>query len=213
MSIYLGVGCNYKKMERGIIYTIFDWIIENLKYLNLVEYFKKIAEKIYPRNTRTASRAAVDLFIILKWIVISLFWFFNIKNSFANTIVWYLIFCNLYTYFYHHSWSKKLARNEFDLDRIKRRFLNLLLSIAFNVTCFGYLFAQPFSSNFKWQNGYSTLSDSLLFSLSNSITSSYEPVTIISSVGHRISLIETIISFVFLTIILANSIPQIKEVD
>jgi hypothetical protein len=197
-------------MSKGIIYSIFNWIIEKLSYLNLVEFFKFIAVKIFPNNRITALRFSVDIFIILKWLLIALLWHFNVKNDFLNFLVWYLIFTNVYTYFYYHTWSKSIDRPEFDFDRIKRRFLNLGLSIAFNVLSFAYLFAQPFSNNFKWNNGYSTLQDSILFSLANSFTTSYNSVQTITEIGHKISLLETVISFVFLTIILSNSIPQVK---
>ena len=88
--------------------------------------------------------------------------------------------------------------------------LNLILSIGFNVVSFAYFFAQPFSKNFQWKNGFSTLQDSLFFSLANSFTTNYDSVKSITEIGHKITLMETVSSFVFLTIILSNSIPQIK---
>ena len=57
-------------MRNGIIYTIVDWILEKLKYLNLVEIFKYIAIKVYPKDKLTASRAGVDIFITIKWIIV-----------------------------------------------------------------------------------------------------------------------------------------------
>ncbi|WBX76235.1 hypothetical protein PG911_16655 [Tenacibaculum ovolyticum] len=197
-------------MKKGILYSIFDWIIENVSYLNLVELFKFIGVNIFPNNRITALRISVDLFIVLKWLFIALVWQFNIKNGLVNIIVWYLIFTNLYTYFYYHTWTKNLNKTEFDFDRIKRRFLNLGLSIAFNVFSFAYLFAQPFFSNFKWLNEYSTLKDSVLFSTANSLTTSYTYVTATTETGHTLIIIETITSFIFLTIILSNSIPQMN---
>lgn len=200
-------------MKKGFIYFLVDWFINKLNYINLVELFKTIAEKLFNRevNKRTASRTAVDIFIILKWIFISFCWYSNIQNQFINYIVWYLIFSNIYTYFFHHVWSKNIGNPHFDIDRIKRRFLNLILSILFNIFSFAYLFAQPFNNNFEWKKGNPTFKDSLFFSLSNSISTNYEYVTSISEIGHTLTIIETIISFAFLTIILSNSIPQTKN--
>jgi hypothetical protein len=197
-------------MKKGIIYSFFGWLIECLRYLNLVELFKFIGVKFSPNNRITALRFSVDLFIILKWIFISIIWCLNVKNTYINLIVWYLIFTNVYTYFYYHTWDKNINKAEFDFDRIKRRFLNLGLSIAYNVFSFAYLFAQPFSNNFKWNNGSSTFQDSVLYSLANSFTTTYESVETMTSVGQRLTLLETAISFFFLTIILSNSIPQVK---
>jgi hypothetical protein len=197
-------------MKKGIIYSFFGWLIECLRYLNLVELFKFIGVKFSPNNRITALRFSVDLFIILKWIFISIIWCLNVKNTYINLIVWYLIFTNVYTYFYYHTWDKNINKVEFDFDRIKRRFLNLGLSIAYNIFSFAYLFAQPFSNNFKWNNGSSTFQDSVLYSLANSFTTTYESVETMTSVGQRLTLLETAISFFFLTIILSNSIPQVK---
>jgi len=197
-------------MKKGILYSIFDWLIDNLCYLNLVELFKFIGVNISPNNRISALRISVDLFILLKWVFVALIWQFNVKNEYINIIVWYLIFTNIYTYFYYHSWDKNLNKAEFDFDRIKRRFLNLGLSIAFNVFSFAYLFAQPFFSNFKWVNDYSTLKDSVLFSSANSLTTSYKFVSATTEIGHTLIILETITSFIFLTIILSNSIPQMN---
>jgi|TARA_B110000908_G_C10130141_1_gene391796 hypothetical protein len=197
-------------MKKGIIYSLIDSLIENLSYLNLVELFKFIAVKIAPKNRISALRLAVDIFILLKWIFIILIWCSNVKNEYTNLIVWYLIFTNVYTYFYYHTWSISITKSEFDFDRIKRRFLNLGLSIGFNILSFAYLFALPFSNNFKWENGVSTFQDSILFSLANSFTTSYDSVITITQIGQGLILLETAISFIFLTIILSNSIPQIK---
>jgi hypothetical protein len=197
-------------VKKGIVYTLIDWFIEILKYFNLVEYFKLLSKRIYAKDKILASRFAVDLFIILKWVLVALLWQFNVNKGFFTWLVWYLIVTNIYTYFYYHVWTKDLAKPFYDLDRLKRRFLNLILSIGFNILAFAYLFAQPYFENFKWAKGYSTLKDSLLFSTSNSLSTSCDSVESITELGSSLSLIETLISFVFLTIILSNSIPQTK---
>ena len=114
---------------------------------------------------------------------------------------------NLFTYFYHHTWSNKISKQHFDIDRIKRRYLNLILSIGFNIFSFAYFYATPFFGNFKWNNNLSIIKQSLLFSLSKSLSTNYDIVMITSKIGNDITNIETIISFVFLTIILSSSIP------
>ena len=197
-------------MKKGIIYSLFEGLIECLNYLNLVELFKFIGVKISPNNHITSLRFSVDLFILLKWTFISLIWHINVNSTYVNFFVWYLIFTNVYTYFYYHTWNKNINKAEFDFDRIKRRFLNLGLSIAFNIYSFAYLFAQPYSNSFKWNNELSTFQDSVFYSIANSFTATYEVVEAITSFGQKLSILETSISFIFLTIILSNSIPQIK---
>lgn len=202
-------------MHKGIIYKTFDWLVETLNYINLVEILKKVVSTFFKKKKDkiSASRATVDIFIILKWLFISLIWFWEIKSSCVNYLVWYLIATNLFTYFYHHTWTKNLQDNTFDLDRLKRRYLNLLLAIGFNLLCFGYLVAEPFASNYSWELGYPTFLDSIFHSASNLLITDYEPVGILSNIGSQLTIIETITTFIFLTIILSNSIPQHKEKD
>lgn len=198
-------------MKDGLIYSIFDLIVEKLKYLNLVEFFKWISKKILSHDLILASRIGIDTFIILKWIIVILFWSLKINSSFVNFVIWYLIATNLYTYFYYHSWTKDLNSASFDFVRIKRRFLNLILAISYNILCFAYLIAVPFAKNFKWTNELTTTKDALLFSTANSLTVDYNSVQVITSTGGTLTLIETVLSFIFFTIILSNSIPQIKN--
>lgn len=200
-------------MKTGFIYNIVCWVIKYLNYLNLVEVLKLVVTYFIDgkKKKTSASRLTVDIFILVKWLFIALLWINGTQNSIINIIVWYLIVTNLFTYFYHHTWSEKLKKNQFDFHRIRRRYQNLLLSIAFNIFCFAYLFAEPFNSNFSWEAGDPNFIDSVLFSCANSLITDYGPVLISSNIGSKLALFETITTFIFLTIILSNSIPQSKE--
>jgi hypothetical protein len=199
------------RMNKGILYKIFDWLIESLNYINLVEILKRFISSFFKGNKISVSRATVDFYIFSKWVIISMLWFFEVKNEWVNYFVWYLIATNLLSYFYHHTWTKSLQENTFDLDRLKRRYLNLLLAIGFNILCFAYLFAVPFASNFTWEKGYPNLPDALFFSTANLLITDYKLVNEPSYIGSQLALIEMITTFIFLTIILSNSIPQHKE--
>lgn len=197
-------------MKNGIIYTIFSFIIEIFKSLNLVELFKTVFERLFKNDPLKGKRLGVDIFILTKWIIITILWFLGVSNWIVNILVCYLIASNLYTYFYYHIWTKDLTKGHFDIDRIKRRFLNLMLAVFYNIYCFAYFFAVPFSSNFIWPNSNASIKHSILLSFSNSITSNYNLVNPITETGNSLLIIETFITFIFLTIILSNSIPQIK---
>lgn len=198
-------------MKNGIIYTIFDFIIEKLKYLNLVELFKYIFERLFNKDHLAGERFGMDIYILLKWIVVFVFWTLGVNSKIANVFIWYLIASNIYTYFYYHIWTKDLEKGNFDIVRIKRRFLNLMLAVFFNGFCFAYFFAVPFLSNFSWPENVSPIKHSILFSFSNSITANYDIVKPITEIGNSLLIIETFITFIFLTIILSNTIPQIKN--
>lgn len=205
-------------MEKGLLYITIDYIIEKLRFLNIVELFKYTTKKLYFKgkednnsNNIIASRLGTDIYIITKWITIILFWIFNINNIFINVLVLYLIITNLYTYFYYHTWSKKLESDTFNLDRTKRRFLNLILAFGYNVLCFAYLICVPFSSNFNLSLSTHKVQDSILFSIANTLSTSYDGIQAITLVGDKLMILETLTTFVFLTIIFSNSIPQIKN--
>ncbi len=148
-------------MKNGLIYILIDWLLEKLKYINLVELFKFIVKKMYNKDTLLASRAGVDIFIFSKWATIIILWAFHVNSSLVNILIWYLICTNIYTYFYYHTWTKELEKGFFDHAKIKRRFLNLMLAISFNIACFAYLFAIPFSTNYQWTGQVSSTKDAL----------------------------------------------------
>ena len=200
-------------MHKGLIYKTFNCVVESLNFINLVEILKVLIKSFFKCENKKsiAKRFTVDLFIVFKWLLISLLWHYEIKNVYVNGFIWYLIATNLFTYFYHHTWAKNLQESTFDLDRLRRRYLNLLLAIAFNLLCFTYLIAEPFSSNYYWEIGYPTFWDSVFYSTSNLLITDYQPVSILSKSGSQLSLIETLTTFIFLSFILSNSIPQLKQ--
>ncbi len=201
-------------MQNGIIYTILKFIFDNLKYLSLVELIKFLSVKIFADKSNIlsivkTSRIAVDTFIILKWTFVIILLKYSINNSFLTFIVWYLIISNIYTYFYYHVWkAESLNPDNYTIDRVRRRFITLLLSIGFSNLCFAYLFRLPYVTDFKWSNDLALNIKSLWFSYANSITADYEYVKPITEVGINLTITQIIISFIFLTIILGKSIPQ-----
>jgi len=145
------------KMKYGFIYAVFSFIINIFGYLNLVELFKFIAglfntDKTNPDKISAFSRTSTDVFIVLKWVFIFYLWHQHISNSILTVIVWYLLVTNIYTYFFYHVWdNESLNTANFTIDRSKRRFLNLLLAVAFSTATFAYLLQVPYCANFHWK--------------------------------------------------------------
>lgn len=204
-------------METGFLYKFINRLLNSIQYLNLVEFFKYVGQKLAPKNCPIEtkikySRTSVDVFIVAKWLFLLMLWGFKVTNIVLVAIVWYLLITNLYTYFYYHSWSSKILHDTyFDTDRIKRRFINLLLAILYSVFGFAYLFNIPYSSEFYWVDGNPNLLHSLWFSVSNSLTATYDQVKPITDIAYSISMIQLIIMFIFITIIISGSIPQINS--
>jgi len=206
-------------MKNGIIYSLLKTILEGLNYLSLVELFKYVAIIIFAKANNlqsriTASRIAVDIFIILKWFVVILAFLNGWTSTFWTVLVWYLIYSNLYTYFYYHLWSREAMNTEnFDIERVRRRFITLMLSIGFSNLCFAYLFRVPYLNDFEWSDKIPLNTKAIWFSFANSLTANYEFVKPITQDGASITVTQLIISFVFITLILGKSIPQTKSIE
>lgn len=200
-------------MNDGFIYPIVNFIVEKLDKVNLVELFKYIArwlnkDKTNTLKERTYVRIAVDLFIVVKWLFIFIVWCFRISNSFTTLFVWYLIFSNLHTYFYRHIWCDDAFDNRFwDKERVRRRFVNLILAFSYSNVCFGYLYSVPFAKHMDWGGNVSRL-HGLLFSMSNSVAANYNTVNPATDFGNYVAMVQLVVTFLFVSIILSRSVPQ-----
>jgi hypothetical protein len=200
-------------MKNGFLYVSVKFIFDNLKYLTIVEWLKKSAYLISGDTGMTDKkkkygRVAVDFFIITKWILIFFLWSKVKTNSFCTFLTWYLIITNIYSYFYYHIWDDEAFNTtSFDKDRIRRRFVNLILAISYSNFCFAYLYNKVYTSELQWSDKIVTDSKSLWFSISNSLAANYSAVGPISDLGNSIAMIQLSITFIFVTIILSKSIP------
>ena len=101
-------------IDNGLIYPVFSIIVKFLFYLNIVEMFKKISDyltlKYYQNHQEITQKIkirrnrniTIDLFIISKFILIIAIMLMSIPSIWAQTLVWYLLFYNVLTYFYYH---------------------------------------------------------------------------------------------------------------
>lgn len=197
-------------MNNGLFLPISKFLIKILNYINLVEFYKLLLVSIFSNSNQVnISRIAIDSFIILKFIFLIYLMYFEINNCLVNILVWYLLISNIYTYFYYHIWKDDSVNNHYDTpERIRRRFLNLGSSIIFSNLCFAYLYRYQYYDNFKWDSKYSIDSQAIWYSVANSLTVGYKPVEALDKIGADFSIFQLIISFVFLTMILSNSIPK-----
>ena len=204
-------------MKNGPIYLIFKLLLDNLKYLTPVEWFKFLGKKLNPKKNNLAykltySRSSVDIFIILKWSLILSLALCSLASGLLTILVWYLLLCNLYTYFYYHIWvDDALNTEKFDIDRIRRRFVSLILAVCYSDLCFAYLYKIPYANIFEWSENKPTFLKSIWFSISNSLAANYEAVKPLSDFANSVTMIQLVITFIFVTIILSKSIPITKS--
>lgn len=202
----------------GFIYPAFDKLLHLCKYLNLVELFKYIAKVITPQKNNPIisirySRIAVDIFIVSKWLFLLLIILLKINTLATTIIIWYLLIMNLYTYFFYHVWDENsLIDDRITPTRIKRRFFNIIISILYTIVGFAYLYYIPYFHEYSWRFEQPTFKHSLIFSISNSLTAGYNVVEPASFTGFLVATIQLTMMFIFLTVIIAGSIPQMNSV-
>lgn len=197
-------------MQNGFIFKVIDALILSLNYLNIAEFFKFVAKKLTPTvqsvdEIKKNCNIAIDIFIILKWFLVIFLWVQGINNPILTVIVFYLVWSNFHTYFYYHIWKENNSSN---FDRSRRRFINLIIAIAFTIISFGYLYSTAFINEYIWGETSFSILKALIFSISQSLFLNISSVTPKNINGEVVTTIQSIITFLFVVIILAKSIPQ-----
>ncbi len=192
-------------MKHGYIYKISNFIVTIAFYTNLVEGFKWLLGGFTKDNKRTYKNIAIDTFIVLKWLFVGIIWIVNIQSLFLTIFVSYLIWTNLFTYFYYHVWTtskiKKTKRNQ-------RRFINLFLAFAYSNISFAYLYSLPFKSSFVTTSGFDGRFSFFLYSSYNSLFSDFNFIEVANMTGSVLTITQLTITFIFVSIILSKSIPE-----
>lgn len=198
-------------IDTGLLYPVASLVIEVLNRLNLVELFKFVASCVAVKlgsDRRSFASVAIDIFIVAKFSFIFWLWTEGKQGTVWIALVGYLLFFNGFTYFYHHVWSHRGTPRPNELHRIRRRFISLLLAVAFSVVVFAYLYAIPFSSEFHLViNG---ALGSLVYSIATTFFAGSGFAEPLSTAANIITLAQQFNSFIFITIILANSIPALE---
>jgi hypothetical protein len=125
-------------MTNGYIHRIATLIVTICYYTNLVEGFKWLLGKLTKDKKRAYKNFAIDTFILLKWIFLILLWCFNAQSFLLTIVVSYLIWTNLFTYFYYHVWKTSKVD---ETERNQRRFVNLILAFTYSNVSFAYLYS------------------------------------------------------------------------
>lgn len=197
------------RSEYGFFYVIASVMIKTLWAINLVEWFKilfyQVCRLLHKNICKRASyNWAIDLFIVLKFTFVILALFLP-DNPIYLRIVLYLLFMNVFTYFYHHVWRKP---NDNCSHWQARRFVSLSFAIVFNSLCYCYLYWNGLSEHIRWVsttplNLYSVIQYSIAntFLLSSSLSA-------VNIFGLYLQTSQQAISFIFLAIILSQSIPK-----
>lgn len=203
-----------KPTNSSFIYRSVDKIITTLCILSPVEWFKKAFIKLFSDGSTDSKQRtgafAIDLFICLKWLLLGTFWSLGCGGIVGAILISYLLFMNNHTYFCYHLWFYEGPAKS-DANRERRRFLNLGLAAAYSVFGFAYLYAVVFPSQFQWPEGASRSWSAILFSIGNSLTGFAGDAKPISSLASGLVSIQLVSTFVFIAILLSNSVPKTRD--
>lgn len=200
------------RCENGLIVEFISYLISILYYGNIVNLFKRIAQGKHKFCPETIARVniAIDLFVILKYVILVVLFAFHLTSWLFTALVVYLLFYNLYTYFYFHFWDSRLYASDRTVTekKLKRRFINLIGAFVFSILCFAYLYRFPFSTNFEFMVPFHLTINSLIFSVANSFFVDSNFIETKSLMGEVLVSMQYVSSFIFLSIILSRSLSE-----
>lgn len=197
-------------MSDGFIIVYFNKLIDFLQKLNLIEHLKKCVQCKFSDNTieskKRIANLVIDCFITFKWLLMVVLIGLNISNILINIIVFYLLFSNIHTYFYYHVWSARVIKGERrTLQNIRRRFISLMQSLGYVIVTYIYFYYVSFDHYFKFSDKYSKLMSSIYHSFSSVFIGGTDYVVANSNIGLIIQGSQTLITFIFIGIILSKS--------
>lgn len=208
--------------DNGIIYPVVEMTINILFYLNIIEWLKKISDYftiLYFKNKTSRVRGikirrnkniVIDLFIVAKFYFLLIILFNQNDTVWIQIIVWYLLLSNVYTYFYYHLWCDDalLERNQ-TIHRVRRRFINLFVSVLFMMLCYVYLYSIMIPKHFSLENPESNnIMISFIYAIAQSFAVDYEGMKSITNIGATIEITQVLNMFIFISILLAKSLPK-----
>ncbi len=198
----------------GIIYSIVNRTIIAANYLCLVELFKFLStyfsSKLSIDSIRRRRNIAIDIFIIAKWSVVIIFWASNYVSTISIIIVWYLLLTNIQSYFYNHVWlNVSISDERKQIARERRRFIAVILAFCFSIVCYGYFYHRCYYGCFKWPRDITQFTAAITFSIGNALTAFSGELYPNSDFGYFLVNSQLVITFLFIAIILTQSIPQL----
>jgi hypothetical protein len=212
-------------LDNGFIYPIIEKIIKLLYFLNVVEWLKKLSEfftnryfinkpeRVIRLKTRRNRSITVDLFIALKFIFLVTIIANGNNSVLSQIIVWYLLFSNVFTYFYYHLWCEDALLERYQtIHRVRRRFINLFISVFFMILCYAYFYSILIPDHFTFREKTdSPLLIGTINAVAKSFAIDYKGMTPKTDIGILIEISQVINMFIFITILLAKTLPKANQ--
>ena len=199
----------------GFIYPIINCLISKLYYLNIVVYFKWFSEKIallFKKEKYAYTIIAIDIYQLFKFGIVGYFWIEDYNNDFSKYFTYYLIWSNLFIYFYYHAWGANHKQRS-DKIALKKNFINFMFAVTFYILSYAYLYQNHYADMIAIDKSFIDVVcldwiNAIYLSTSTALTltySGFQPLTQEIRIVFLTQLFNTVL---FLTIIITNSIPK-----
>lgn len=197
-------------LRYGFIYPVVKKMIDALHCLNAVVLFKAVAKRLAKNqeDERPFASIAIDVFVVFKWGLLAYLWTYGIDHPLATVTVFYLIGSNIFTYFYYHIWRDPYDTGD---ENLRRRFINLMIALAYNAVCYAYLYNIPFHQDYILTASVGPTMASAMLSVAQSLLVDFPPFAATTPTGHVVAMSQTFTVFLFITIILSASVPHFNS--
>lgn len=204
------------KFVNGPVFVVIDQTVCALRRLSLVEWLKYLGVRFSGVSDAEAKRRlsnfVIDVFIALKWAVLLLAWYCGDANPVFVGFIVYLLLMNMHTYFWYHLWVVESPRMTVDShQRERRRFVNLVLAMAFSICTYAYFYQCVFPNDFEWPASAARWAAALKFSIGNALTGSTGDLAPKSTLAYVLTASQLAMTFVFVAMLLNNSIPKVHR--
>lgn len=204
-------------MSDGFIIEATSWMVENLKKLSIVEYIKRMFISLFKAQSRADKKKyanyAIDTFILSKWTLLIFLILTKTANTFTLIITSYLVFYNIYTYFYYHVWDKNaIIGTPRSVKNVRRRFITLTLSFGYVIATFAYYYSVTHSSCFSVSSSnFSIRITGLYHSFASAFVGGSSYMTPINNTGLVIQSLQVLITFIYLGVIFNRADNVVEE--
>lgn len=98
------------------------------------------------------------------------------------------------------------------IHRVRRRFINLFVSVLFMMLCYVYFYSIMIPKHFALENSESNnIMISFIYAIAQSFAVDYEGMKSVSSIGATIEITQVLNMFIFISILLAKSLPKANQ--
>ena len=199
----------------GPLYVAAAAFMRAAQWVSLVEVCKRVAWKVFsvttPDQKRRIANWTIDSFVIAKWILLLVAWRLSASNCLVVAAIVCLLIWNSITYFFYHLWIVEVPKERIaSAHRERRRFISLVLAMAYSMTAYAYLYDVVVSAGFEWPPDVSRWIAAMTFSIGNALTSQAGGLRPLTGTAYLIGASQLVFTFGFVAMLLSSSLPRVR---